>query len=484
MAEGPKIILVDDDLATLAVLSRILTKFGFTPIEINNPLKVEDHILYSDFKLLITDLQMPERDGLEVLRIVRKTKPEVPVVILTGHGTIDSAIEATRLGAAEFLSKPFKPEDILRIINKHALADQRLPERIKQLIANKKFHSQVNEAAPDKILLKDEIISTDTIPDGYVEIKFEEIVPGEVVPFELFVQLFNKREQKHYLRRLLKADEVFHTGMRNMLFRRKLGSLFIRDDDYRKYLNYRSRIESIPRFRHEMVKDKKKLVLYGKAMEAVIPCLTEPIDERNIQSAVNLVDDIFRAMVKDPDVYFDMYKLFTQDTTIFNHSANVCLLAISFGLYLKLDPKSLNTLGLGALYHDVGLGKVDKNVLEKPGPLTKAEWAEIRLHPERGMNILKKSLLYPVQALKLILEHHEKSDGSGYPHGLRGPQISALAKICRVVDCFDSLTTEKPYRAALQPSHALRTIFQEEPSERGRVLVKKFIEFLGGRKKR
>ncbi|MFH1137493.1 MAG: HD domain-containing phosphohydrolase [Pseudomonadota bacterium] len=484
MDESPKIIVVDDDLATLAVISRILTKFGFTPIEVNDPLKVEDYILYSDFKLLITDLKMPGRDGLEVLRIVRRTKPEVPVVILTGYGTIDSAIEATKLGAAEFMSKPFNPEELIKVINKHALADQRLPGRVKQLIANKSFKAPVKETTKDRVLLHDEIISTATIPDGYVEVKFEEIVPGEVVPFELFIQIFNKKEKNHYLRRLLKADEVFHTGLRNMLFRRKLGSVFIRDDDYRKYLNYRSRIESIPRFRHEMIKDKKKLVLYGKAMEAVIPCLSEPVDEKTIQSAVNLVDDIFRTMVKDPDVYFDMYKLFTQDTSVFNHCANVCLLCISFGLHLKLDPKNLHILGLGALYHDIGLNKIDKAILEKPGPLTKSEWAEIRLHPERGSNILKKSLIYPVTALRIISEHHEKADGSGYPHGLKGPQISTMARICRVVDCFDALSTEKPYRAAMPPALALKTIFKEEPSERGRVLVKKFIEFLGGRKKR
>ncbi|MEW6263733.1 MAG: response regulator [Thermodesulfobacteriota bacterium] len=478
-----KILVVDDEPQVTKIIRRLLQADGHEAIEVNDPRKVEEHILYTDINLVITDLRMPGLDGLEVLKLVRRSKPTVPVLILTGHGAIESAVEATKLGAVEYLSKPIKNQELMEAVKKHLQEESKIPAHISNLVtAISPQRQEAAKADPDRVLLEDEIISTETIPVGFVEIPFEELVPGEKVPFAIYIQIFNKSQKKHVLRRLVEEDDVFHSGIRNILFRRKLGSVFIREQDYRNYLKYYQSYRSTPRFQLERIKDKKKLVLYGKAVEAVTEILTEPVDAKNVQTAVNLVDNIFRTMVKDQDVFQDMYKLFTQDTSIFNHSSNVCLLSVSFGLYLRLKPDAIKVLGLGAMFHDIGMSKVDKDILGKEGPLTQMEWAEIKAHPERGATVLKTSLIYPLPALRIVLEHHEQSDGSGYPKGLAGNQISDLAHICRMVDRFDGLTTKKPYRGKLTPAEALKRIFLDEKSPKNRRIIRRFIEFLSGKK--
>jgi len=221
-------------------------------------------------------------------------------------------------------------------------------------------------------------------------------------------------------------------------------------------------------------------VLYNKAVESVTEILSEPIANKNITAAINLVDDLFQAMVTDPVTHRDLFRLFQRDDTIFNHSANVCLLAVSFGTFLGLDAKKVKVLGLGALFHDLGMNRIDKKILAKKAPLTDHEWREIRLHPERGYSILKSSVIVPLASLRVVLEHHEKEDGSGYPRGIKHDKISTMARICRLVDKYDAMTTEKPYRKAFKASEALKRIFWEESDARFQQVIKKFVHFLGG----
>jgi len=483
MSEAATILVLDDEPNTAKVFQKILAKAGYNAIELNDPTRLEDYLLFRELKLVLTDLMMPKRDGLEVLRMVRASKPEVPVIILTGRATVDTAIEATKLGAAEFLSKPITAQRLLEAVKKHLLADEELPNPMQQVVTNEAFQERKDQPTESELmLLAEEIVSTETIPEGYVEVAFENITPGSTIPFDLYIQIYNKNSRKYYLRRLCKTNEVYTTTIRNILFRRNLQRVYIEEKDYRAYLSYYSSLKSLPKFHSELVQDKKKLVLYGKAIEALGEILADPINEKSVEQATDLVDTIFRAMVMDPAMYSDMYKLFSQDPSIFNHSANVCLLALSFCLHLRYDPKMSRVVGVGALFHDVGMKNIPKEIREKSTPLTTMEWALIKEHPETGYLLLKTHLSLHTDSLRIVYEHHEESDGSGYPKGLKGSQISPLTAICHLADKFDSMTTAKPYRAAFSPADSLKTIYFQEKSQAGRDLVRRFTEFLGAKK--
>ena len=136
------------------------------------------------------------------------------------------------------------------------------------------------------------------------------------------------------------------------------------------------------------------------------------------------------------------------------HSARVARTAHAVGVRLGCDEARLTLLRLGGALHDIGKLVVSEAVLNKPGPLTSAEQAEVREHPEAGarMVALDRSLR---PALPGVLYHHERWDGLGYPTGRAGKEIPLEARILAVTDSFDAMTSDRPYRAALTHEQAI-----------------------------
>jgi HD-GYP domain-containing protein (c-di-GMP phosphodiesterase class II) len=136
------------------------------------------------------------------------------------------------------------------------------------------------------------------------------------------------------------------------------------------------------------------------------------------------------------------------------HSARVARTAHAVGVRLGCDESRLALLRLGGALHDIGKLVVSESVLNKPGPLTSAEQAEVREHPEAGarMVALDRSLR---PALPGVLYHHERWDGLGYPTGRAGKEIPLEARILAVTDSFDAMTSDRPYRAALTHEEAI-----------------------------
>ena len=483
MNEKLRILVIDDEPNVTSTIKRGLARKGFDVIELNDPLKIEEYLLYTDLSLVITDLKMPGMDGLRVLELVKQCKTDLPVLILTGHGTIQTAVEATRLGAADFLTKPFNNQDLLSVVQRHAKVDQALPDDIKESFESQEFKSQETIVVkPDKVLLPGEIISTETIPNGFKEVKFENIITGQFLPFALYIQIYNQSSQRYFLRKISNENTVLTTGLWTILQKRGLGSVYIREQNYSDYLEYFNAVKSAPGVLQKHIQEKKKLDLYDKAVESIREILAEPLKNKNVKHAVGLVSDIFKSIDKDPCAYHDMFKMFTRDAKLFNHSSNVCLLSMAFGLYLGIEPKKVQVLGLGALFHDVGMNTVDNRILEKRTALTRAEWQHIKGHPERGYSMVKSSGMARIPVLKIIFQHHEKNDGTGYPMGLVGDQIDFFALLFRIVDMFDTMTTKKPYRDAFTAAQALKQIYLTEPSARTREFIREFIRFLGGQK--
>jgi HD-GYP domain-containing protein (c-di-GMP phosphodiesterase class II) len=139
------------------------------------------------------------------------------------------------------------------------------------------------------------------------------------------------------------------------------------------------------------------------------------------------------------------------------HSVRVARMAHAVGLRLGCGKGSLSLLDLGGALHDVGKLVVSETILGKPGPLTDHELAEVRAHPEAGARLvaLDRTLL---PALPGVLYHHERWDGGGYPTGRAGMKIPLEARILAVVDCYDAMTSDRPYRAALPPEDAIAEV--------------------------
>jgi putative nucleotidyltransferase with HDIG domain len=144
-----------------------------------------------------------------------------------------------------------------------------------------------------------------------------------------------------------------------------------------------------------------------------------------------------------------------QDTE--GHSERVADLAVEIGTEMGLNDTVLSPLRLAALLHDIGKIGVPDAILHKPGSLNEDEWAFIRKHPQTGYDILK-NIPFLEPSLDAILHHHEKFNGKGYPAGISGNAISLSARILAVVDVYDALTSNRPYRPAFSSEKALEII--------------------------
>ena len=178
-------------------------------------------------------------------------------------------------------------------------------------------------------------------------------------------------------------------------------------------------------------------------------------DLSNISSHVNRIMD---ELLASNEILFDLTDIRTFDDYTFQHSVNVCILALITGISLGYNQLQLRDLGIGALLHDMGRIKISKDILFKPGALTEAEYASVQKHCTLGFEVLRKYENINLISAHVAFQHHEKFDGTGYPRGLTGEQIHEYARIVTYCDVYDALTTDRPYRKAYQPKEALKII--------------------------
>jgi putative two-component system response regulator len=155
----------------------------------------------------------------------------------------------------------------------------------------------------------------------------------------------------------------------------------------------------------------------------------------------------------------------------------VSKLAIMLGKKMELSDSEMEALRYGGILHDIGKIAVPGDILNKPGPLSSEEWEVMKSHPVAGYNIclpLKKNLGY---ALEVIRHHHEKLDGSGYPDGLKNEEISVAARIMAVVDIYDALITDRPYREGMPLEKAVKILkLEANDGKLDKVVVGHLIE--------
>lgn len=150
---------------------------------------------------------------------------------------------------------------------------------------------------------------------------------------------------------------------------------------------------------------------------------------------------------------------------IYGHSVNVCTIAVKIGILLGYNQLKLAELGIGALFHDIGMTKIPLQVLDKTSNLTNDEMKLIQTHPEAGFSMLKENQAISMVSAHVAYQHHERYDGSGYPRRIAGEAIHEFARITAVADVYDSMTTEKIYRRAKSVAETLEYIISRKGIE-------------------
>ncbi|MFZ4550299.1 MAG: HD-GYP domain-containing protein [Aquabacterium sp.] len=168
-----------------------------------------------------------------------------------------------------------------------------------------------------------------------------------------------------------------------------------------------------------------------------------------------LVQEISDSVERNPGAIISLARLKTSDDYTFMHSVAVCALMVSLARQLHLSPEECREAGLAGLVHDIGKAMMPLEVLNKPGALTAEEFAIMKSHPEEGHKLLVEGKGVGPTALDVCLHHHEKVNGKGYPHGLKGDEISLFAKMGAVCDVYDAITSNRPYKAGWDPADSI-----------------------------
>jgi diguanylate cyclase (GGDEF)-like protein/putative nucleotidyltransferase with HDIG domain len=167
-----------------------------------------------------------------------------------------------------------------------------------------------------------------------------------------------------------------------------------------------------------------------------------------------------------------------RDKLTHRHSQRVATMAIAMGRRLGLTEAYLTQLANAAVLHDIGKIGVADSVLSKPAGLDESEWKEIRRHPELGYELLR-GFDFLKEAAEIVVAHHERYDGAGYPRGLAGDEIPFAARIFAVIDAFDAMTSRRPYREPLSPNQAFEELLRNAGTQFDQRVVKAFVEAMG-----
>jgi HD-GYP domain-containing protein (c-di-GMP phosphodiesterase class II) len=193
---------------------------------------------------------------------------------------------------------------------------------------------------------------------------------------------------------------------------------------------------------HDLFQD----VRLGKAIDA--------------EHCLPLVDDITQSVSRHPGAFVSLVRLKTSDDYTYMHSVAVCALMVSLARQLGLNDDDTREAGLAGLVHDLGKAAMPLEVLNKPGKLTDAEYAVMKAHPAEGHRMLVEARGVGPVPLDVCLHHHEKVNGTGYPKGLKGDEISLFAKMGAVCDVYDAITSNRPYKAGWDPAESLQKMAQ------------------------
>ena len=168
-----------------------------------------------------------------------------------------------------------------------------------------------------------------------------------------------------------------------------------------------------------------------------------------------LVTEISDSLMRHPDALISLARLKTSDEYTYMHSVAVCALMIALARQLDLPANVVHEAGVAGLMHDIGKAAIPISILTKPGKLCDGEFNTMRGHPEAGVQMLSASSHFSARVLDVCLHHHERFDGSGYPHKLAGSQISLFARMGAVCDVYDAVTSDRPYKKAWNPADSI-----------------------------
>ncbi|MFI5288379.1 MAG: HD domain-containing phosphohydrolase [Polyangia bacterium] len=463
--ESPRVLVVDDEKVIREILSDFLTMEGYVVRTVEDGENALRELERRSYNLVISDLKMPGMGGLELLEKIAETKANVLTVIMTGFGTVETAIEAMKKGAYDYILKPFKIEEVVHVVER-GLDRQRLQTeniklkeavslyKISEAIAQSLSLDTVLDLILDAVLVEAEAdVSTLLLKDPSSGLFVERTrrhgpnVPGgnaaHVGDVNILEVLDHYRADKPILAHGIRALRFFAEPPSDKRLVSFCSIPLKVQDRVIGMLNAYSYTRG-----HKFSEGQRKMlsVLASRAAVSIENAkLYEDLVSRNedlVQANMSLAEN-FRATI----IGF-AHALEESDKYTRGHSERVAFYSSITAAGLTLSEAEVEKIVQAGLMHDIGKIGIRYEKLNKPGKLTPEEVAMFRTHPAKGKRILE-----PIPSMAELIPgawcHHENWDGSGYPRGLIGDNIPLLGRVVAIADTYDAMTSDRAYRKAL-----------------------------------
>lgn len=423
-----KILVVDDSKMMRNLVMKSLKGLDFEIHQAENGKKGLEAVLGHDFDLIITDIEMPEMNGIDFcyhLKNMRKTMG-IPIVINSSFDSDKDIEKGFKAGASGYVSKS-EPENSLRETATNILSKSSIKRTQKILI--------VDDSESIRRIIEDGLI-------------------------ELGYQVFIANNGKEALKQI--------NNIRPNLILSDINMPVMDGFEFCKAIHTNPNLASIPFIAMSTLSDRgimKRIIKEGA--EAYI---TKPfnIDELVILIEKLLSDNYLMLLKEKEHIDNEKHLILASITSLVSaleardpytkgHSEEVAAILAEMAKINGFSKQQISLITIGGKLHDIGKIGVKDSILLKPGKLTIEEFEQIKQHPTIGANIL-----LPIDSLKdivdIVLYHHERFDGKGYPSGIKGTEIPLLARMTSVADTYSALVTNRPYRKGMSINKAIKII--------------------------
>jgi putative nucleotidyltransferase with HDIG domain len=200
------------------------------------------------------------------------------------------------------------------------------------------------------------------------------------------------------------------------------------------------------------------------------------IQVERLQPVVSQITD---SILRNQGTLVSLCRIREGDTYTFQHSVSVCTLLVTFCRYMEMSPEIIHEAGIGGMLHDIGKMRVPDHILNKPAKLTDPEFEIMKSHVVLGLETLQQTPGISTTVIQIAGEHHERFEGSGYPHRAKANEISELGRMAAIVDVYDAITSNRVYHKGMEPPDALKKLFEWSNHHFDEELVQHFIQAIG-----
>jgi response regulator RpfG family c-di-GMP phosphodiesterase len=487
------ILVVDDELTIRKSIQKRLEREGYAVTSTDNAKDALQLFKENSFDTVISDIRMEEMDGLELLKRLQSQHKDIPVIMVTGAPSLDTAQESIKAGAYDYITKPIEREILIntvkRSLEKKRLNDQikeyqrnlelKVKEQTKTLFAIYKFANQLNSMDS----LEDVVNSVVNFVADFMFSKRVSVMlldeKGESLTIKGATGLEDEIVRKTRIKRgEAIAGKVLETG--KAIIVNDIGSMKTESDRYSEYKSF----ISFPLMQVPLKATHLSLGIINVTNRFGDQPFTKE-DLENLDFIADTASVAINNQLKSIEIeksYFRTMKALAtaveeKDRYTRGHSERVKTYAVELAKRLGLPSETISTIEYACVLHDIGKIGIPDSIIQKDRDLTEDEYRQIKEHPTKGEKIIQV-IPFLEPALPIIRHHHERFDGTGYPDGIGGKGIELGARIIAIADTYDAMTTERPYRGPLPMDEAVSVLKEQKGKQFDPELVDIFVRYL------